>query len=416
MTPFFLIAQSGDTISDRSKKDKECYQMDIGDVFRKGAKKTKPPRKTMLLVLPNVSYNPVNGFLMGVAGSAGFYLGNRETTRVSSIGFNAAYTTKNQFLFFAKSNIYTNNNKFFLQGDWRFFIYNAYTWGLGTNSPDTLQSDNSFLWQGAQTGDIEDGFPMDYYYIKFHEVLNYKLAENHYAGIGYHLDRYYNIKDNALKLEQQPYELTPHYVYSKQYGFDTSNYTLSGLSLSYVFDSRDNLISPHNGYFVNVNYRYNPEFLGSDHNSSSLWLEFRTYLSVSKKAARHLVGFWFFSNFQVSGRQPYMTLMALGEDQRARSGRGYIAGRYRGEDLVYGEVEYRFPISQCSNVLGGVLFVNTVTATNDARNVSLFNYVRPGAGFGIRLMINKHFRTNITLDFGWGYKSEGFYFSGTETF
>lgn len=404
------------SISESSKKEKDCTQKDIGDVLRKGAKSTKPPRKTMLLALPNVSFNPVNGFLMGVAGSAGFYLGNKETTRVSSIGFNAAYTTKNQFLSFVKSNIYTNNNKFFLQGDWRFFIYNAYTWGLGTNAPDSVKSENSLIWQGAQTGDIEDGFAMDYNYIKFHEVFNYKLAKNHYAGIGYHLDRYYDIKDDALQLEKKPYQLTPHYIYSSLYGFDTAGYTLSGLSISYVFDSRDNLINPYTGYFVNVNYRYNFEFLGSDRNSSSLWLEFRTYVPLSKKVERHLLGFWFFSNFQVSGRQPYMTLMALGEDQRARSGRGYIAGRYRGKDLVYGEIEYRFPISKCSKVLGGVLFLNATTASYDIKNISLFEYVRPGVGAGLRLMINKHFRTNITLDFGWGHKSEGFYFSGTETF
>ena len=413
---FLLIGQSKDLYLVSSKKKKDCTQKDIGDVLRKGAESNKPPRKTMLLALPNVSYNPVNGFLMGVAGSAGFYMGNRETTRVSSIGFNAAFTTKKQFLSFVKSNIYSNNNRFFLQGDWRFFIYNAYTWGLGTNAPDTIQTDNKFIWQGAQTGDIDDGFPMDYNYIKFHEVFNYQLVEDHYAGIGYHLDRYYNIRDNALQLDRTPYEVTPHYLYSKRYGFDTAQYTLSGLSLSYVFDSRDNLINPFEGYFVNVNYRFNPEFLGSSKNSSSLWLEFRTYLPLSKKVDRHLVGCWVFSQLQVSGRQPYMTLMALGEDQRARSGRGYIAGRYRGEDMVYGEVEYRFPISQCSKVLGGVLFLNATTASYDARNVSLFDYVRPGAGFGLRLMINKNFRTNITLDFGWGYKSEGFYFSGTETF
>ena len=59
--------------------------------------------------------------------------------------------------------------------------------------------------------------------------------------------------------------------------------------------------------------------------------------------------------------------MATGEDQKARSGRGYIAGRFRGESMIYGEVEYRFPISQCSQVLGGVVFINAATATNYAR-------------------------------------------------
>ena len=161
-SPVFLAAQSKDTIPEKVKRRKDCTQKDIGDVLRRGKEKTKPPRKTMLLVLPNIAYNPVNGFTAGVAGSAGFYLGNRETTRVSSIGFNAAVTTKHQLLFFIKPNIYTLDNRFFLQGDWRFFIYNSYTWGLGTNAPDSIKTENEMVWQAIQIGDIEDGFPMDY--------------------------------------------------------------------------------------------------------------------------------------------------------------------------------------------------------------------------------------------------------------
>jgi hypothetical protein len=411
-----LALQSLDTAQAAISPRPECRQQDIGDLFRKKDKPAPEPKSAMFLVLPNVSYNPVNGFLMGVAGSTGFFLGDAEDTRVSSIAFNAAYTTRKQLLFFAKSNIYTNRDRFFLQGDWRYLIYNAYTWGLGTNAPDSLPSDNNFIWQGAHLGDIANGFGMEYNYLKFHEVLNYSVAENHYVGLGYHLDRYSRIEDLALQLDETPFDITPHYAYSRLYGFDPGQYTLSGWSLNYVYDSRDNLINPYTGYFVNINYRYNPEFMGSSRESSSLWTEFRTYLPLSRQVERHVLGFWFFSQVQVSGRQPYLTLMALGDDQRGRSGRGYLTGRYRGEHMVYSEVEYRFPISPCSKILGGVVYLNAATLSNNTRSVALFDYVRPGAGFGLRLMVNETFRTNITLDFGWGYRSQGFYFSGAETF
>ncbi len=395
---------------------RDCVQKDLSDLFRKGGERKKPPRKTMLLVLPNVSSNPSNGLLLGVAGSIGFHMGPRESTRVSSVGFNFAYTTKNQFLSFAKSNIYTKGDRFFLQGDWRFFIYNAATWGLGTNAPDSIETGNDFVWQAAETGDIQGGYKMAYNYLKISEIVSYEVANFKYIGIGYHFDYFYNIRDYSLRLDTIPYQLTPHYLYSKLYVFDSSRYTLSGLSLNLVYDSRDNLINPYRGYFIQLNYRYNTTFLGSSRNSSSLWLEFRTYMPLSKETPRHLVAFWLFGSFQVSGHQPYMTLMALGEDQRARSGRAYIAGRYRGEDLVYGEAEYRFPISPCSKLLGGVVFINATTASNHSRDIPLFRYIRPGVGVGLRLMLNKHFRTNINLDFAIGTNSRGFYFSGTETF
>jgi hypothetical protein len=86
--------------------------------------------------------------------------------------------------------------------------------------------------------------------------------------------------------------------------------------------------------------------------------------------------------------------------------------------MVYAEVEYRFPITQCSKILGGVLFVNAVSTSNPnpENSVALFEYIRPAVGFGVRVMVNKYFRTNINLDFAIGHQSRGFYFSGQETF
>jgi hypothetical protein len=86
--------------------------------------------------------------------------------------------------------------------------------------------------------------------------------------------------------------------------------------------------------------------------------------------------------------------------------------------MIYGEVEYRFPIWPCTNIIGGVLFVNAVTTSNSdpERTVNLFQYVRPAVGIGLRVMVNKYFRTNINLDYAIGKESSGFYFSGQETF
>lgn len=400
------------------KPPKECEQQDIRDLFRRKTKEkpAKPPRKTMLLILPNVSSNPANGFLLGIGGTAGWYWGPKETTRVSSAGFSAAVTSKRQFLSFIKTNIYTADDKLYLQGDWRYYIYKAPTYGLGTNSPDTIDIPTTWAWQGADLEETDGAYPMDFDYIKFHEVVNVRIKKYFYVGAGYHLDLYTHISDNLLELDSLPLQLTPHYLYSERYDFDPERYMLSGLSLNVLYDSRDNLMNAYKGYYARINYRYNPTFLGSDQNSSSLWLEFRTYVPLSKKTPRHLIAFWAYGNFLITGDQPYLTLMALGEDQKARSGRAYVAGRYRGEDMIYGEVEYRFPIIPCGKILGGVIFLNMTTASNRNTNVSLFEYVRPGVGFGFRFMINKHFRTNINLDFGFGYQSKGFYFSGTETF
>jgi len=394
---------------------KTCPQKDIRDLFRKKDKPPPEPRNLSLLILPNISSNPVNGLLMGVGGNAAFYLGDRDDTRISLAGFSAAFTTRKQFLSFIKTFIYTKENKYFLQGDFRYYRYRAPTFGLGTNAPDTVTVKNTWLLQGADIEETEGSYPLLYNYAIIHQIVNRKIMENLYLGIGYQLDIYWNIRDEILDLDTIPVQLTPHYGYSRVYDFDTSGYVLSGLSLSFLYDSRDNQVNPYKGHYVNIRYRYNPTFLGSDQNSSSIWMEYRTYVGLSKRTPRHLIGFWFFGNILISGDQPYLTLMAIGEDKKARSGRGYIAGRYRGEDMLYAEAEYRFPIL-CSGILGGVLFVNATTTSNRGRNVNLFEYIRPAFGAGLRILINKSTRLNINIDFGIGLDSQGFYFSGTETF
>src|SRR4029453_14724336 len=110
------------------------------------------------------------------------------------------------------------------------------------------------------------------------------------------------------------------------------------------------------------NWRVSPQFLGNKRNGNLLSLEWRSFHSFSKRNPRNLLAFWFLGNFSPSGDLPYLQLPALGYDQRGRSGRGYTQGRFRGPGMVYSEAEYRFPISPCGGVWGGVLFVNMTTA------------------------------------------------------
>jgi surface antigen Omp85-like protein len=401
--------QSQDTIID------DCQQKELADLLRKKGKPPKLPKKMLLLILPKISSNPTNGFTVGLGVTYGARFGPEKTTKVSMINLSVAVTSKKQFLSFIKSNVFTANDRFFLQGDWRFNVFNGPTWGLGTSAPDTTDLDNTWFWEGADVSETEGAFGMAYNYTKIHEIVNYEVADNIFVGMGYHLDIYSKIQDSRLNLDTLPRQLTPHYVYSKIKGFDETSYILSGVSLNFVYDSRDNLINPYEGNYINANYRMNPQFLGSSKNSSSLLLEYRTYISVSKKAARHLVGFWFFGDFQVTGDRPYLTLMATAEDQLSRSGRGYIGGRFRGENFLYGEVEYRFPIGGCNSMIGGVIFLNATTASN-SNDVGLFDYIRPGMGVGLRFLINKTYRTNLNVEIARGYKSQGFYLSGAETF
>jgi len=415
---FESIAQATMTTSgqETSISQRDCQQGQISDLWRKKDKEPKPVKKFSALLYPNISSNPSNGFLFGAGGVFGWYFNPMHLTKVSGGVVSVAYTTKNQLIIFIKTNSYTSNDNMFLQGDWRFYLYSQPTFGLGTNAPDTVALPSTIHWMGADTKDYNGAYPMKYNYIKLNEIVNFKIITNLYIGVGYQLDDYYSINDQLLKLDTIPMQVTPHYLYSKKHGFDTTQYAISGLSLNVLYDSRDNLINPYKGIYANINYRYNFTFLGSSQESSSLWTEFRTYVGLSKKNPRHLIAFWLFGDFIMTGHIPYLALPSLGEDQRARSGRGYVNSRFRGEDLIYGEVEYRFPILPCSQILGGVFFINATTTSNRDRNVGIFKYIQPAVGIGLRVMVNKYFRTNVNFDFAIGGQSKGFYLNGQETY
>jgi len=114
---------------------------------------------------------------------------------------------------------------------------------------------------------------------------------------------------------------------------------------------------------------------------------------------------------------PYLDLPAVGWDQFGRSGRAYPQGRFRGQDINYFEAEYRVPLQKNKDTFGAVAFVNGTTASNRDAGQGLYEYVNPGAGVGLRIMINKAARTNLALDYAWGsYGASGFYLSVNEAF
>jgi outer membrane protein assembly factor BamA len=393
-----------------------CPETDLADVIRKWRHKPPKDKSTgnrSLLLVPAISSNPATGLSFGFAGQYAFR-GNAPGDLYSSINGSANYTTKNQFLFQVKNNIFLKNNRLFLSGDWRVFLFSQATYGLGTNSPEGGVLDFQFHMNGWESTEDSLVQPMKFDHYRFHQTIAWRISKAFYLGFGYHLDFMNNIVDERLDTLRPLF--TSHYLYSRKFDYNTERYLVSGLSFQASYDSRDNLVNPYKGIYASVNYRINPEFLGSKYNANLLTVEWRSYHGLSKTNPRHLIGFWLLGNFSEYGRIPYLVLPALGYDQRGRSGRGYTQGRYRGTNMLYLESEYRFPLGPCGGMFGGVLFANVTTTTNPNLDQKMFKYLAPGYGFGMRMKVDKHSRTNLMVDVGFGKNSGGIYFGASETF
>ncbi len=155
--------------------------------------------------------------------------------------------------------------------------------------------------------------------------------------------------------------------------------------------------------------------MGSSKNAVQFTTDFRKYWSLSKRNPDHVLAFWNWGSYLVSGDLPYLELPGPGKDVNARSGRGYTIAYFKGTKYFNSEVEYRFPITR-NKFLAGVTFFNIQTA-NDESGVKLFDKWQPGGGAGLRVLFNKATRTNLCLDYAFGnYGKRGLFLGLNEAF
>lgn len=401
---------------------------DEGDLLQLFGLRSSPPLEpkignVMMFVVPAFGVNPTVGVALGVATTAAVALGSSEDTTVSSFSASAMLTTKNQFLGSLKSVLLTSHNDWELLGDARIYKYSQSTYGLGTGATPVS---GGFHLNGLDTAALPGEQPMRFNYVKVHETAFRRVSGNAYAGLGYHLDLHWDVVDESLAPSASPPVITSHYAYSRLKGFDPTHYGVSGVSLNALYETRDHTLDPHHGSYLLLSWRVNPSWLGSSQASSMLYGEARTYVGLSSGRARHLLALWAYASAVTTGAVPYLDLPALGYDVRDRSGRGYPQGRFRGTALVYGEAEYRFPLTR-SGLLGGVVFLNATTASRPAvdepslgvqeKATALFDAVEPAGGIGLRVMVDRQARMNLVIDYAVGAGgSNGVYLSAGEAF
>jgi outer membrane protein assembly factor BamA len=95
----------------------------------------------------------------------------------------------------------------------------------------------------------------------------------------------------SLDLQATPPVITSAFAYDTLFGFDSPQYTVSGLGLVLAFDSRDSTINPYRGVYATVELDANPTFLGSSQASTLLSAEFRGYVGMSDAVPRNVPAF-----------------------------------------------------------------------------------------------------------------------------
>lgn len=341
-----------------------------------------PPR-LVISILPAFGANPTVGFLLGVSGNAVTRLGPEENTNLSTLYASVSYTTKQQFNVISRSNLFTEGNRWKLEGDWRYLDTNQPTYGLGPALPKALES------------------PMDFKVLRFYETVYREVNDGVLAGVGYHFNRYYDIVDKNAALGPTPFS-------EYNGGATITSSSASGFSFNLLKDGRNNPINTTRGIYARGSARFFPRALGSEQDWGAVEMEARAYPRLQK----NVLALWGLA-WITGGRPPYLELPAIGWDYNGRTGRAYAQGRIRATDLLYGEAEYRVTLTR-NGLFGAVGFLNLTSA---ADSTGAFQAPDPGYGLGLRIKLNKHSNTNITIDYGFGAEgSKGVFFGTGEVF
>jgi hypothetical protein len=374
---------------------RKATETDMGDVMHHLFNRHKPlPADSVEIkdtrkhfsIVPAVGYTLQTGFAAIVSGNMAWYNDTAHNTKISSINTNVTYSQYRQIIIPFQVNVWTKGNRYNIITDFRYIKYPSVIYGLGGET------------------DPNQGVTIDFSGIKFHQTVMKALSGNFFVGIGYYFDKFWNIKKEDSLSRMLTWQLKTS-LGKKE--------TASGVALRFLYDSRLNQINPQQGIYFNIAYRNNLRSLGSDSNWQSVLIDSRTYLHFPA-ASHNVLAFWLMDWLTTSGTPPFLLLPSTGWDDNYNTGRGYIQGRFRGNNMQYFESEYRFGISG-NGLIGGVAFVNLQHFSSDIS--AAYSKIFPGYGLGLRIKLNKHSGANLCVDYGFGRNgSRGFFVNLGEIF
>lgn len=330
--------------------------------------------KPSFIPLPGLFYSPETKLGVALFVAPVFRLDPDTNTRKSPTRLLAYYTQEKQWSLQLSHSIFTKGERYALVGDWRFYDYPIFFYGVGDN---TRKEDETLL---------------QYRLFTFSERVLKRVGRRRlFVGPQYVLTSIWGIKADSGIFRERP--LT-----------DQRGGIASGLGPVAQLDTRNRLTFPTTGVYAELSAVFTG--VGGDYSFSRYTVDLRRYIGLDHRG-RQVLAVQLFGQFH-TGAVPFREMAQLGGISLLR---GYYEGRYRHRQLVAAQAEYRFPVWRR---FGGVAFAGIGDV---ADQVSKFKNPKPAGGLGVRFTFNRHERLNVRADYGIGAGgSGGFYFSIGEAF
>lgn len=338
-------------------------------------------RELHVIPVPVLRVSPETGLQYGITLD---YLFNSDasdsasTTRNSIAWVQATYSTRKQLMIEPVWQVYTRDERYFLRGRGGYLAFSEYFWGIGNQTLANEAYENL-------------SYNRTYFQGEFLKKVNGRF----FTGLTLYLNDTRAIRFGDIE------RLTGAEEYT---GLDP--HALVGIGPSLVFDHRNDVFSPTEGWYAAWAYRRHFPSLGSSFTYGEHQLDLRKYFYWNKK---HFLGFQGIGQF-TDGEVPFRELPRLGGPNIMR---GYFMGRFRDRQLWSTQAEYRYNIGR---FLLGAAFVSAGGVAPTVSDFSL-NTTRLAYGGGVRILVNRKMNLYTRLDYAFtSDRTSGFYFRIMDAF
>ncbi|MFA6085150.1 polymerase [Mucilaginibacter sp.] len=325
-------------------------------------------KKASFVLLPVLSTAPETGLEIGGSALYSFYTDTiSRNTRVSNIFAYGTLTTKGQSRLNLSTNYWLPQNKYHYTASIGYINFPFDFYGVGNN---TNKSDADRLGQKR---------------VRVTFTGEKKFGDNVYIGLvagGYDY-RFDDVNTTGIFATDPSIE-----------GRHGGSFLYAGPSL--VFDSRNNNTYTTKGIHITSYLNLMKGVFSNNSYSGGLFnLEYAQYFKLDK----HFVLAFDVQEQSLTGSQsPFYLLPALGSDEMMR---GYYNGRFRDRNLLAGQTELRYRVSDRIGVVG---FLGAGQVFNKNFNLNEF---KPNYGGGLRYFFDTEKGLSIRIDYGVGEKRPG---------
>jgi hypothetical protein len=339
---------------------------------------TRKRNKTVkIFAVPTLGSAPETGFYFGAVALFDIIPRGDSLARHSVIKTELSYTLKKQFIANLEWTLTDKEKKWILFGNNSWTKFPELFWGIGGDLPRT----NDVLYSANR--------------LELSNSIYRKTNSNWYLGICQRFQYIYN-------LEFPDYENDNSKIYDQ-----LNSGIASGLGLGLLYDTRSNLLNPKpKEAFLSLQSMGFGKIIGSDYPFFLADLDMRYYQKVTSKS---LLAFQFIGQVRTPDA-PYRMLGLVGGPMMLR---GYYQGRYRDNQLVASQMEYRWLFIKWVGVSAFTAAGNVFNFKNPERAGS----IKSAAGLGFRILVDPKENSFMRFDFAMTRdRDTGFYISFGEAF